>query len=170
MLSNRSRGCPTPIDLRGAASRRTHPVLQAYWLTDVDEINPLAIEVWYRTTRCFLILDGIEAILLNSIKFCCHSHITLQPKTGCPLKPTGQYLDGRLLGKLGRCWKRCWWNPVVKLVHTGGGWGDPPPPHNVKRFECLEKHYINVINYYYEFGLCLKFIELETSPIYMCIQ
>ncbi len=23
------------------------------------------------------------------------------------------------------------------------------PPHNVKRFECLEKCYINVTNYYY---------------------
>ncbi len=33
----------------------------------------------------------------------CHSHITLQPKTGCPLKlsrvETGQYLDGRPPGK-----------------------------------------------------------------------
>ncbi len=32
-----------------------------------------------------------------------HSHITLQPKTGCPLKLSrvepGQYLDGRALGK-----------------------------------------------------------------------
>ncbi len=36
-------------------------VLQAYCLTDVDEINPLGIEIWYRTTRCFSILDGIEA-------------------------------------------------------------------------------------------------------------
>ncbi len=28
----------------------------------------------------------------------------------------------------------------------------PPPPHNVERFECLEKaekRYINVMNYYY---------------------
>ncbi len=33
----------------------------------------------------------------------CHSHITLQPKTGCPLKLSrvepGQYLDGRPPGK-----------------------------------------------------------------------
>ncbi len=38
------------------------PVLQAYCLADVDEINPLGIEIWYRTTRRFSILDGIEAI------------------------------------------------------------------------------------------------------------
>ncbi len=57
-LSNRSRGCQTLIDLRRAASSQTHLVLQAYWLTDVDEINPLGIEIWYRTTRCFSILDG----------------------------------------------------------------------------------------------------------------
>ncbi len=62
MLSNRSRGCQTPIDLCGAASSQTHLVLQAYWLTNVDEINPLGIDVWYRTTRRFSILDGIEAI------------------------------------------------------------------------------------------------------------
>ena len=39
------------------------------------------------------------------------SHITLEPKTGCPLKLSraepGQYLDGRPLKKLGCCWKRC---------------------------------------------------------------
>ncbi len=29
------------------------------------------------------------------------------------------------------------------MLHIGGGWGD------VKRFECLEKRYINVTNYYY---------------------
>ncbi len=40
----------------------THLVLQAYFLTDVDEINPLGIEMWYRMTRRFSILDGIEAI------------------------------------------------------------------------------------------------------------
>ncbi len=38
------------------------------------------------------------------------------------------------------------------MLHTGGGRGDTPP-HNVERFECLEKkaekRYINVINYYY---------------------
>ncbi len=38
------------------------PVLQTYCLADVDEINPLGIEIWYRTTRRFSILDGIEAI------------------------------------------------------------------------------------------------------------
>ncbi len=32
---------------------KTHLVLQAYWLTDADEINPLGIEIWYRTTRRF---------------------------------------------------------------------------------------------------------------------
>lgn len=26
------------------------------------------------------------------------------------------------------------------------------PPDNVKRFECFEKHYINVQNYYYYFN------------------
>ncbi len=50
------------INLRRAASSRTHLVLQAYCLTDVDEINPLGIEIWYRTTRSFSILCGIEAI------------------------------------------------------------------------------------------------------------
>ncbi len=61
-VSNRSRGCQTLINLRRAASSRTHLVLQAYCLTDVDEINPLGIEIWYRTTRRFSILGGIEAI------------------------------------------------------------------------------------------------------------
>ncbi len=61
-LSNHSRGCQTLINLRRAASSRTHLVLQAYCLTDVDEINPLGIEIWYRTTRRFSILCGIEAI------------------------------------------------------------------------------------------------------------
>ncbi len=59
---NRSRGCQTQINLFRIASSRTHLVMQAYCLTDIDEINPLGIEVWYRTTRRFLILDGIEAI------------------------------------------------------------------------------------------------------------
>ncbi len=62
MLSNRSRGCQTLINLHRVASSRTHLVLQAYWFTDVDEINPLGIEIWYRTTRRFSILDDIEAI------------------------------------------------------------------------------------------------------------
>ncbi len=61
-LLNRSRGCQTLINLWRAASSRTHLVLQAYCLTDVDEINPLGIEIWYRTTRRFSILGGIEAI------------------------------------------------------------------------------------------------------------
>ncbi len=61
-LSNHSHGCETLIDLCPTASSRTHLVLQAYWLTDVDEINPLGIEIWYRTNRHFSILDGIEAI------------------------------------------------------------------------------------------------------------
>ncbi len=59
---NRYRGCQTLINLRRAASSRTHLVLQAYCLTDVDEINPLGIEIWYRTTRRFSILGGIKAI------------------------------------------------------------------------------------------------------------
>ncbi len=61
-ISNHSRGCQTLINLWCAASSRTHLVLQAYCLTDVDEINPLGIEIWYRTTRRFSILCGIEAI------------------------------------------------------------------------------------------------------------
>ncbi len=32
------------------------------------------------------------------------------------------------------------------MLHTGGGWGDSP--FYLKRFECLEKRYINVTNYY----------------------
>ncbi len=66
---NRSRGCQTLINLRRAASSQTHLVLQAYCLTDVDEINTLGIEIWYRTTRRFSILGGIEAIrCLKSIE------------------------------------------------------------------------------------------------------
>ncbi len=61
-LSNRSRGCQTLINLHRVASSRTHLVLQPYWLIDVDENIPLGIEIWYRTTRHFSILDGIEAI------------------------------------------------------------------------------------------------------------
>ncbi len=42
---------------------------------------------------------GLILIVLNNS----HSHITLQPKTGCPLKLSrvepGQYLDGRPPGK-----------------------------------------------------------------------
>lgn len=33
-------------------------MLHDHWLTDVDEINPLGIEIWYGTTT----LDGMEAI------------------------------------------------------------------------------------------------------------
>ncbi len=47
---------------RRVASSQTHLVLQAYCLTDIDEINPLGIEIWYRTTRSFSIICGIEAI------------------------------------------------------------------------------------------------------------
>ncbi len=61
-LSNRSRRCQTLINLHRVASSRTHLVLQAYWLIDVDENIPLRIEIWYQTTRHFSILDGIEAI------------------------------------------------------------------------------------------------------------
>ncbi len=51
--------------------------------------------------------DIINSKELNSILslnlFNSHSHITLQPKTGCPLKLSrvepGQYLDGRPPGK-----------------------------------------------------------------------
>ncbi len=32
------------------------------WLTNVDESNPLGIDIWYRMIRCFSILDGIETI------------------------------------------------------------------------------------------------------------
>ncbi len=46
---NRSRGCQTLINLRRITSSWTHLVLQACYLADVDEINPLGIEIWYRT-------------------------------------------------------------------------------------------------------------------------
>ncbi len=62
MVLNRSRGCQTLINQRCAASSRTHLVLQAYCLTDADEINPLGIDIWYRTTRRFSILCGIASI------------------------------------------------------------------------------------------------------------
>ncbi len=68
-VSNRSRGCQTLINLRHAASSQTHLVLQAYCLTEVDEINPLGIEIWYRTTRRFSILGAIEAIRSVSKKY-----------------------------------------------------------------------------------------------------
>ncbi len=29
--------------------------------TDADELNPIGMEIWYRMTRRFSILDGIEA-------------------------------------------------------------------------------------------------------------
>ncbi len=45
-------------NLHRIASSRTHLVLQAYCLTDAEEINPLGIEIWYRTTRRFSTLDG----------------------------------------------------------------------------------------------------------------
>ncbi len=45
-------------NLHRIASSRTHLALQAYCLTDAEEINPLGIEIWYRTTRRFLTLDG----------------------------------------------------------------------------------------------------------------
>ncbi len=61
-LSKRSRRCQTLINLRRTASSRTHLVMQAYCLTDVDEMNPLGIKIWYGTTRHFSILNGIEAI------------------------------------------------------------------------------------------------------------
>ncbi len=57
------------IDQRRVASSQTHLVLQAYCLTDVDEINPLGIEIWYRMTRSFSILGGIEAIRLVPKKY-----------------------------------------------------------------------------------------------------
>ncbi len=58
-MSNTDRSAPRHLF---TAACRTHLVLQAYCLTDVDEINPLGIEIWYRTTRRFSILGGIEAI------------------------------------------------------------------------------------------------------------
>ncbi len=40
--------------------------MQAYYLTDIAEINPLGIEIGTRTTRRFSIFDGIEAIELDT--------------------------------------------------------------------------------------------------------
>ncbi len=39
-------------------------MLQAHWITDVDEMNVLGVEFLHRTTISFLILEGIEAIRL----------------------------------------------------------------------------------------------------------
>ncbi len=62
MLSNRSRGCQTPINLHGAASSRTHLVLQAYWLTDIDKINPLRpIHTGRRRQRLSFTLNGVTS-------------------------------------------------------------------------------------------------------------
>ncbi len=56
---------------------------------------------------CFVLIPGNVPSLVSW----CHSHITLQPKTGCPLKLSRVELVstwmGDLLGKLGCCWKRC---------------------------------------------------------------
>ncbi len=50
------------------------------------------------TVNCSSLYQVSLIILMNG-----HSHITLQPKTGCPLKLSkvdpGQYLDGRPPGK-----------------------------------------------------------------------
>ncbi len=65
MLSKRSRGYQILIlnhHLRGAAYSRSHLVLQAYWLTDIDEMILLGIEILYRTPIRFSIPVGIEAI------------------------------------------------------------------------------------------------------------
>ncbi len=47
----------------------------------------------------------------KTLEICASSLITLQPKTGCPLKLSRVELVstwmGDLLGKLGCCWKRC---------------------------------------------------------------
>lgn len=37
-------------------------MLRVYCLTNDNETNPLDIEIWYRKTRDFLILDGMKAI------------------------------------------------------------------------------------------------------------
>ncbi len=75
-LSNRSRGCQTLINLRS--------------ITDVDEVNPFGIEIWYRTTIHFSILDGIEVIRYISqyyifiaflITFCFVEHRVLFSRT-----------------------------------------------------------------------------------------
>ncbi len=52
---------------------------------------------WCSVTNCFLGDYGPSCLEIS------HSHITLQPKIGCPLKLSraepGQYLDGRPPGK-----------------------------------------------------------------------
>ncbi len=59
---------------------------------------------------CFVDLKHSWAFLKTFWDYFTGSHITLQPKTGCPLKLSRAELVstwmGDLLGKLG-CWKRC---------------------------------------------------------------
>ncbi len=55
------------------------------------------------------------------------------------------------------------------MLHTGGGRGDPPP-HNVERFECLEKaekRYINVMNYYYYYLLTINY-DFSLNKLLIC--
>ncbi len=58
-----------------------------------SEIVPVTLQNWCKR--------GV--IGMDCVKKKIHSHITLQPKTGCPLKLSrvepGQYLDGRPPGK-----------------------------------------------------------------------
>jgi len=63
-------------------------MLHAY---DIDEINPLGIEIWYRTTRDVLILDGISrppkniALDTNDINDKLHFTIFSHRKQYCKL-------------------------------------------------------------------------------------
>ncbi len=89
----------------------------------------------------------------------CRHEGCLLPHSGCSevqevphvcLRGKGLLIQGSLLrARSGP--KGCWAMAAVAssrwMLHIGGGCGDPP--YYVKRFEFLEKRYINVTNYYY---------------------
>ncbi len=90
------------------ATPRFYDVLSeaAYWICQtITQSNPHSIYP-FRQLKLFWVLnslsDAARALPVEQICFS-HSHITLQPKTGCPLKLSrvepGQYLDGRPPGK-----------------------------------------------------------------------
>ncbi len=56
------------MSLRRIASSRTHLVLQVYCLTDVDEINPLGIEIWYQDVFRYSMVSRQFVQCLKSIE------------------------------------------------------------------------------------------------------